>query len=282
MKFEGDLFITSPYHTHTQRTKVRYVLSVVCRIYAHTSSRSAPSPRIEKYAKPEGIPTEHQTDNVVTKSGATITYGPFVNLPPSSIAWTEDHQQPISVQYHYDAPVVELSTLERSVEISHWGANMNVEDKIMLHNAGPSLKGQFSRVQHQMGMFRGEMPAHVLPAYALNLPAGARDVYFYDLNGNVSTSRFRPTPSVPKGSASRQQSYLEVRPRFPVMGGWNYYHTLGWDQPLADVAAYDPVNGTYFVGVPLHTPIVGASVKVVNFTITLPEGATYVGKIVNM
>ncbi|KZV61011.1 oligosaccharyl transferase alpha subunit [Peniophora sp. CONT] len=257
MKFEGDLFITSPYHTHTQRTKVR-----------------APTPRIEKYAKPDNIPTEYQTDNVVTKSGATITYGPYVNIPPSSIAWTEEHQQPISVQYHYDFPVVEITTLERNVEISHWGANVNIQDEIQLRNAGPELKGQFSRVQHQMGMFRNELPPHVLPAYALSLPAGARDVYFTDLNGNVSTSRFRSAPSVAKGSVARQQSYLEVRPRFPVMGGWNYFHTLGWDQPLADVAAYDPANGTYFVGVPLLTPITGSAVKAVNFTVTLPEGAT--------
>ena len=139
-----------------------------------------------------------------------------------------------------------------------------------------SLKGHFSRLEFQSQNFYNRISPHTLVSLALHLPAGVHDVYFYDLNGNVSTSRFRPAPSVAKGSVARQQSYLEVRPRFPVMGGWNYYHTLGWDQPLADVAAYDPANGTYFVGVPLHTPIAGSAVKVLNFTITLPEGATCV------
>jgi oligosaccharyltransferase complex subunit alpha (ribophorin I) len=74
----------------------------------------------------------------VTKSGATLTYGPYDNIPPSTNHDSIDkYQQPVVVHYNHEQPVVEVLSLQRSVEISHWGANMNTEDKIVLHNAGP-------------------------------------------------------------------------------------------------------------------------------------------------
>ncbi|KAI0036721.1 oligosaccharyl transferase alpha subunit [Vararia minispora EC-137] len=256
MKYDGELFVLSPYPTNTQRTKVR-----------------APSSRIARYNTPEDV--SFQTDSIVTKSGATITYGPFTSIPISANAgFISKHQRPISVQYHYEHAVVEVNNLVRTAEISHWGANLNVENNLVLHNGGPELKGHFSRVKHQMQMYMGQLRSHVLPAVSLNLPPGARDAYFVDLNGNVSTSRFRPVPSVPKSQSARQSSYLELRPRFPLMGGWNYSHTVGWDQPLADVAAYDPTNGTYIVAVPLLTPIATSVVNDLTFKVIMPEGAT--------
>jgi oligosaccharyltransferase complex subunit alpha (ribophorin I) len=77
-------------------------------------------------------------DNVATKSGATVTYGPFNDLPPSTNDnFISEHQQPIIVHYNHDQPVLEVVQLTRSAEISHWGANLNIEDNIHLHNAGP-------------------------------------------------------------------------------------------------------------------------------------------------
>jgi oligosaccharyltransferase complex subunit alpha (ribophorin I) len=234
------------------------------------------SPTVERYYTPSDIDAAFQTDNVVTKSGATVTYGPFSGLPSSANSgFITKHQQPIYVQYKYEHPVVEINNLVRTAEISHWGANLNVENDAVLRNAGPKLKGQFSRVKYQQQMYFKQMKYHILPAVSVNLPAGAHDAYFVDLNGNVSTSRFRPAPSVPKGQLARQTSYLELRPRFPLMGGWNYSHTVGWNQPLADVTAYDRKNGTYIVAVPLLTPIATAVVTDLTFKIIMPEGATY-------
>ena len=75
----------------------------------------------------------------VTKSGATLTYGPYKNIPPSSSEeFLKDKQKRITVHYAYEWPVLEVSKLTRTAEISHWGANLNIEDNIHLHNAGPS------------------------------------------------------------------------------------------------------------------------------------------------
>lgn len=67
-----------------------------------------------------------------------ITYGPYHKVQASThTEFISQHQQPISVHYHFDFPVLEVKKLERSAEISHWGANLNIEDKIHLYNSGP-------------------------------------------------------------------------------------------------------------------------------------------------
>ena len=114
----------------------------------------------------------------------------------------------------------------------------------------------------------------MLPSLTLHLPAGIHSVYYYDQIGNVSTSNLRNIPSVPKGSLSNQYSVLELRPRYPVLGGWNYSFTLGWDSPLRDSAGFDKKNGKWIVGVPVMTLIPGAVVDEAEVKIILPEGAT--------
>lgn len=108
----------------------------------------------------------------------------------------------------------------------------------------------------------------------LHLPAGIHSAYFYDLVGNVSTSRLRTAPSIPKGSEVKQSSVLELRPRYPVLGGWNYSFTLGWDSPLEDYAGYDKSTGKYVVSVPIMTVVPDMVVDDAEVSIVLPEGAT--------
>ena len=79
---------------------------------------------------------------------------------------------------------------------------------------------------------------------------------------------------MPKGSENARTSVLELRPRYPMMGGWNYSFTLGWDAPLEDYAGYDKSTGKHIVGVPIMTVIPGAVVDEAEIKIVLPEGAT--------
>ena len=83
-------------------------------------------------------------DAPVTKSGATVTYGPYSNIPASTNReFVNDKQKRIAVQYNYPNPVLEVTKVERSAEISHWGANLNIQDNIWLHNAGPACVDSF-------------------------------------------------------------------------------------------------------------------------------------------
>lgn len=76
-------------------------------------------------------------DTPVTKSGATVTYGPFNNIPASANADFKNTQQRVTVHYEHDTPVMQITSLKRAAEISHWGSNLNIQDDIWLHNAGP-------------------------------------------------------------------------------------------------------------------------------------------------
>lgn len=107
----------------------------------------------------------------------------------------------------------------------------------------------------------------------MELPGGIRDAYYYDLIGNVSTSHLRIAPPSPKGAVVKKNSILELRPRYPLLGGWNYTFTLGFDSPLSNSASYDKETGTYIVAVPVLTPIFGAAFNNVEVTVILPEGA---------
>ncbi|KAJ7904502.1 Ribophorin I [Mycena olivaceomarginata] len=240
LKYKADLLVLSPYHTAVQRTKIRS------------------GPRLllfHSYTTPENV-GDFTLDAPVTKSGATVTYGPYNNVAASANEqFVSKHQQPVFVHYDYEYPVLQVPKLKRAAEISHWGANLNIQDDIHLRNAGPALKGHFSRLEHQSQTFYKRSAPHVIPGLTLHLPAGIRNTYFYDLNGNVSTSRLRTAPSVPKEAQISQYSLLELKPRYPIMGGWNYTFTLGWDSPLADSASVDKATGKYIVQVPVWTPI---------------------------
>jgi len=145
-----------------------------------------------------------------------------------------------------------------------------------LFNFEFSLKGHFSRLEYQSQLYQRKQAPHILSDFNLHLPPGVTNAYFYDQNGNVSTSHLRTAPSVTKGSKATQYSVLELRPRYPVLGGWNYSYTIGFDTPLQDSVGYDVKNGKYVVGVPVMTNIPGTVINDAEVKIILPEGATYV------
>ena len=97
------------------------------------------SPRIISYMEPKGVES-FTANGSVQKTGGSVTYGPYTDLAASVISsFSDNYQQVVTVHYYHEQPVLQLTKLERSAEISHWGANLNVEDKIVLYNAGPKL-----------------------------------------------------------------------------------------------------------------------------------------------
>lgn len=141
------------------------------------------------------------------------------------------------------------------------------------------MKGHFARIEHlrQQVQPQSAQP-YILKDVVVNLPSNVRDPYYYDTIGNVSTSRFRPatTRNVAgkKSSPLERLSSLELRPRYPLMGGWNYTFTLGYDMPLEDWASYDAAQGAYVVAIPFLTAIPGAAYDDVEVKVVLPEGAS--------
>ena len=132
-------------------------------------------------------------------------------------------------------------------------------------NAGARLKDNFSRVKWAATSYYNP-PTAAIQALTYNLPVGACDPYFTDEIGNVSTSRWR---------TSMRESHLELKPRYPIFGGWNYSYTLGWNHDLGEYLRHKPNGEDFVLVVPFlegpREPIVYGEVSV---TVILPEGAT--------
>lgn len=112
----------------------------------------------------------------------------------------------------------------------------------------------------------------------MTLPPNVYSPYFIDEVGNVSTSRFRSSPKTSftssiKGPRPGDHSLLELTPRYPLLGGWNYTFSIGYQQPLQDVLRHDSRKGRYVLAVPFLTPLKGIAVDEITFRIVLPEGA---------
>lgn len=145
------------------------------------------------------------------QSDSTITYGPYDNVAAFST-------EPMVVHFENYTPFMTVTKLERVIEVSHWG-NIAVEETIDIVHSGAALKGAFSRYDYQKDSRSNQA---CVKSYKTLLPASATGVYYRDTNGNISTSAMR----VLKDSVE-----LDLRPRFPLFGGWRTHYTLGYNVP---------------------------------------------------
>lgn len=63
---------------------------------------------------------------------------------------------------------------------------------------------------------------HYYVLFQTQLPISARDIYYRDQIGNISTS------NVQRKAKSLE---VELRPRFPLFGGWKTDYVLGYNVP---------------------------------------------------
>ncbi|RCN32506.1 ribophorin I [Ancylostoma caninum] len=149
-------------------------------------------------------PTNQENERVV--------YGPYKDQPAFN-------KKPIKIHYENNAPFVVATVVERTIEVSHWG-NIAVEEYIELVHKGAELKGPFSRIDHQMDRRGRRQPA--LLQFTTVLPASAKDIYYRDEIGNISTSAVR----------LRADSVdVDIKPRFPLFGGWRTSYIIGYNVP---------------------------------------------------
>lgn len=169
----------------------------------------------------------------------------------------------MKIHYENNSPFLTISSITRTIEVSHWG-NIAVEETIDLRHTGAYLKGPFSRYdyqrqsdsgissiksfkvgsafKHRQNRFlercnvrlcmlcaqRGLVlfyfsthALHLLSSQTI-LPASAQDVYYRDEIGNISTSHLQ---------VLEDSVEVEVRPRFPLFGGWKTHYIIGYNLP---------------------------------------------------
>ncbi len=181
--FKGNHYVFLPYACKTQTTKVTLSSSTV-----------------ENYSKLKPVSI---SDN-------TITYGPYANVEALSV-------DELSVHYENNNPFLVVTKLERTVELSMWG-NIAIEETVDVRHNGALLKGSFSRYEFQ----RENSGASAVKSFKTFLPSAAKDVYYRDDIGNISTSAMRVMDDAVE---------LDLRPRFPLFGGWKTHYTLGYNVP---------------------------------------------------
>ena len=195
------------------------------------------------------------------KQGSSFTYGPYGEMEAGVL-------QEVSVRYDFTKPLTHGRLLERDVEVSHWGGNLATEERHWLSNRGAVLKNHFSRVTYQQSSYYNP-PTSALKELRFPLSVGSVDAYFIDDIGNVSTSRFR---------TNLREANLELRPRYPIFGGWNYSFKVGWNSDLKNYLrrSKDGSGDSYILKVPFFEgprQAEGVEYERVDTRIVLPEGA---------
>ena len=230
---------------------------------AYTFSTYAPSAYLTQKQKTKiKFPTADIPDytSKPERQGSTFTYGPYENIPAGA-------EQEASVRYELTKPILHATLLERDIEISQWGGNIATEERYWLTNKGAHLDGHFSRVTWAATQYYNP-PTSALKMLTVPLKVGSVDPYFTDDIGNVSTSRYR---------SNFREALLELKPRYPVFGGWNYSFRIGWNGNLKNYLRKLAKGNGYVLKVPfLEGPKMneGLSYEKVQLRVVLPEGAT--------
>lgn len=191
--------------TQKEKQLVKYMGNIYLyspyTVVKQTTTVSLPSRNVESYTK----------FKPVSQSDSMITYGPYEKLPSFSY-------EPLNIHFENNNKFLTVVKLERSIEISHWG-NIAVEEHTDLLHTGALLKGSFSRYDYARETKSGQAS---IQSFDTVLPAAASDIYYRDEIGNISTSHTR----VKKDSVE-----LNLRPRFPLFGGWKTRYIVGYNVP---------------------------------------------------
>ena len=237
------MYACTAYDTSEQKTKVKLLSSEVSD-YSVLPRRNA-----DKKEDPQ-------------RQGSTFIYGPYQNTASGAI-------ERASLNFEFTKPLIHATLLERDVEVSHWGGNLAIEERYWLENRGAKLKNHFSRVDWVMTQYYSPATS-AIKDLKVPLRAGTLSPYFVDDIGNVSTSRF---------STSLRDASLELKPRYPVFGGWKYNFKIGWNENLRNSLRKLKIGDGYVLQVPfLEGPkqAEGVEYEWVQLRIILPEGAKYV------
>lgn len=236
--YSFNAYCPSAYTTSKQKTEIK-----------------AASSTIPDYTK---LPGTGDVAEFPTKQGSKLTYGPFDEKPAGAV-------QPATVRFEFSKPVLHVSDLERDIEVSHWGGNVAFEERYTLYHHGANLSSLFSRVKWQQQQYYNPN-SFALKELSFPLPPNSADAYYYDVIGNVSTSKFRN---------GKKEALLVAKPRYPLFGGWKYPFTVGWNADAKNFLR-KAAGGGYVLNVPfLEGPKQPEGVEYENTVVRviLPEGA---------
>ncbi|KAK4918864.1 dolichyl-diphosphooligosaccharide--protein glycosyltransferase subunit 1 [Elasticomyces elasticus] len=241
LSYSFSAYFPSAYPTLKQKTNMKLGTADIPSYTSTTGLRTSKDPEVQ---------------------GTKLTYGQYDTRVEAGASYS------VTIRYEFTKPVLVASLLERDIEVSHWGGNLAAEERYWLRNDGATLIDHFDRVKWAMQNFASSLPSSALRELKVPLRAGSVDPYFTDDIGNVSTSRYRP--------GLVREASLELKPRYPVFGGWKYSFRIGWNNALGSFARKLKVGNSYVLSVPvLEGPRMQEGIQYENMqlNIILPEGS---------
>eukprot|EP00882_Tetradesmus_deserticola_P020476 GHRQ01022123.1.p1 GENE.GHRQ01022123.1~~GHRQ01022123.1.p1 ORF type:complete len:580 (+),score=253.23 GHRQ01022123.1:133-1872(+) len=197
----------------------------------------------------------YSPEDGASKSGSKVSYTKLGRQAPWAL-------QQLKVHFHHDKPFKRINSLVREIEVSHWG-NIYVEETYEIQNAGAQHTGKFSRLLYAHSP---EGKGNSFPDVVAHLPAAAHSLYYKDIIGNISSSDTTHTT---------KETVIEVRLRYPLMGGWKTDFTLGYSVPLEGFLYRRP-KGKLRLLMELSTSFNDVWVEQLTTRVVLPEGAQHI------
>ncbi|CAD7931907.1 unnamed protein product [Amoebophrya sp. A120] len=196
-----------------------------------------------------------------------ITFGPFKMGELGDIG-----EDKIFVHFSHQAHQAYFKNVRREIEVSHWG-NVAFKEDYKLKHGGAAMNGAFNRITFTWQDYRSrgmQMPPNPvltqMEELSVVLPKTARNLHYRDEIGNISSSNARRDE---KGYVLAQ-----LRPRYPLLGGWNADWSFSYDVPTRTALKVDPQDPTLHVlNVTLSPPIIRTFSEKLTVEILLPEGS---------
>jgi oligosaccharyltransferase complex subunit alpha (ribophorin I) len=191
-------------------------------------------------------------------AGKELAYGPIKDVKPLT-------QHPLRVHFYNNKAALIVKTYEKLIKVAYLRPLLHVQEDFELHHQGAQLKGHFSQVDLKLNSLKLDQ-TNVVRRLQSVIPTTATDVYFKDAVGNVSTSNLK---------YEKKRALLELRPRYPLYGGWKYSWFHGYTIPqepfLVKVS-----KDEYSISLSLTPSIKGLTIEKGALRVVLPEGASNV------
>ncbi|OEH76842.1 putative ribophorin I [Cyclospora cayetanensis] len=204
-------------------------------------------------------------------------------IPPLAVV------QPFALLFPLPLHLGYVVSMQRLVVVSVQGAMAN-EELFKIHNDAAYQKGAFNPISIALlqGLAPGtprlalaledvprgkRVPSHVLFDLHAHLPADVYNLDVADIAGNL-TSTFASRTVGPKNTPL--STHLEVWPRYPVLGGWNFDFVVKYNVPASSMQQNSPGSQTFSVRIPLEPPFPDVYTEDLSLTVALPTGATNV------
>lgn len=192
----------------------------------------------------------------ISQSGESIRLGPYENVESFS-------DVPISVRFRNRNAFVAANMAVKELYVSHWG-NVVVKEEYQIQNVGAKYVGRWSRVDYTRATASAVSSIEDVWAY---LPKEATNVVYKDLVGNITSSHLR--------APNEKYRPLQLKFRYPLLGGWRNHFWFTYDVPLSALAVSS--GHTHVLAVPVF-PSVTEQLLCRDYLIRvlLPEGASTV------